>query len=609
MRALLLLAALCATSVAKESTFEAESSPLPRLASVSSPPPPPLPSPAALQPSRPSQTSATHPLTVLTEYQTFDEDVDAEGVRRAVSAALATLSRAVHLPGPEPLPLLLPRPCAVLQQWSSGNRNTKSGRSECIKARRCRSNASVLVAPDAAPHAQASPIKQTCLQAQHNVSLFEPVRVCTGKKPGDCISDGVATPVLADLVLYVTATSRQDSGMVFCGSTTLQPDGAPVSIMAAAGGACEVDERGRPVAGAINICPARAASLKNGSATARDGLVSDILHEMLHVLAFSEGLFPSFKNVTAIGPGGGGGLVVRSPAVLAVARAHFNCSSLAAVPLETEGGEGTRSTHWKMRALNGELMTGTVISGQRPVLSNFTLAFLDDTGHYVPQWSAAAPLSWGSGAGCSFVTADSCAGIDDAARARFFCTPPPQRGGSQTRDADARARCTHDRLAVGTCSRLPLTPAAESCFIVAPYSNWVCRDDSLNDADRKRWGYSFSPSSRCIAGGTTPWSKVEANLQYTQDGAMAGCFSMRCTEGRVFVRLGSVEVPCPAGGNVTLRDIRGDLRFKAGELGPCPATVCPSLACPDNCSGHGDCVRGRCACWPGWVSENCGQSQ
>ena len=149
MRALLLLAALWAT-VAKESTFEAESSPPPRLASVSSPPPPPSPSPAALQPSRPSQTSATHPLTVLTEYQTFDEDVDAEGVRRAVSAALATLSRAVHLPGPEPLPLLLPRPCAVLQQWSSGNRNTKSGRSECIKARRCRSNTSV-VAPDAAP--------------------------------------------------------------------------------------------------------------------------------------------------------------------------------------------------------------------------------------------------------------------------------------------------------------------------------------------------------------------------------------------------------------------------------------------------------------------------
>ncbi len=246
------------------------------------------------------------------------------------------------------------------------------------------------------------------------------------------------------------------------------------------------------------------------------------------------------------------------------------------------------------------------------MLSNFTLAFLDDTGWYFTNHTAAAPLSWGANAGCSFVTADSCTAIEGDARARFFCTPPPLRGGMAPAAA-ARSQCTPDRLAVGVCSRLPLTPASEACFIVAPYSNWVCRDEGLNDADRARWGYSFGPAARCLAGGATPWSRVDqqGRLQYTQESATAGCFLHRCdAQGRVLVSLDRSEVPCPEGANVTLRDLKG-LRFKAGQLGPCPsaAEVCPSLACPKDCSASGDCIGGRCVCWPGWAGTDCSVQQ
>lgn len=397
-----------------------------------------------------------------------------------------------------------------------------------------------------------------CLQARHNASLFEALVLCSGRRPGDCFQAAPAgVPLNADLVLYVTA---KNGGVAGCGAGAATRVGSS-AVLAAAGGACETDKvSGRPVAGAVNLCPARLAALTasaSASAASADQVVSDLLHELMHVLAFSEGLYASFANGSSIAPGPDGGLLVRSPAVLEVARRHFACPTLQGVPLETEGGDGTARTHWKLRQLNGELMVGTVITGQRPVLSNFTLALLQDSGWYSPQFNASAPLGWGAGAGCAFVTAKTCAEVGTAG-AKFFCNAT--RGRNATA---AGVACTRDYGAVGTCNLLPLTRPEAACFAVQPFSNWVCRDAALATDERQRWGYAFGPSSRCLPGGSVPWSRVDAStggrLLFTQDTALPACFRMRCNStGALLVSLGpGTELACPEGKLISLSAVRG----------------------------------------------------
>ena len=502
----------------------------------------------------PAAQPATHPLTVHVEYQQLDAGVDGVELIWCVKTALAMLASAVHLPGAAAQPLLLPRPCAVERTWPSG-------KVECVQ------------------EAQAG----MCLQAQHNASLFH--------RPPE---------VVADAVLYVTATAASDGGLVGCGrpgSAAATTTGVPPGTLAAAGGACLVDgNTGRPVAGAVNVCPDRLLAVRGASAFSRDALVLDVVHELLHVLAFSEGLYTSFKHAVTRA---GGRALVTSPAVLAVARQHFNCPALSGVPLEDNGGEGTANTHWEMRALNGELMVGTVVAGQRPALSNFTLALLEDSGWYAPQYSAATPLTWGAAAGCDFA---------EAALARKPCPETPPSRFLCAPAAGETATCTHDSLAVGTCARLPLTSIDEQCFAVLPYSNWVCRDSTLadDDNDRSQWGYAFGPGARCVAGGRQPWSRRVGSLVYTMSEPSAGCFRLDCPAGahQPSVSVAGAQLSCPADSTVNLdRALRG----WTGQLGPCPAAnLCTSLACPGDCSGSGECVGGgRCLCWPGWQGTNC----
>lgn len=252
--------------------------------------------------------------------------------------------------------------------------------------------------------------------------------------------------------------------------------------------------------------------------------------------------------------------MVSSPAVLSVARQHFACPTLSGVPLEMEGGSGTARTHWRLRTLNGELMTGTVVTGQRPRLSNFTLAFLKDTAWYEPQFAAAESLAWGAGAGCDFVTAASCAElVQKNGSSSFFCTPHANRSNSA---------CTSDNLAVGACSPLPLTRPDEKCFAVAPYSNWLCRDAALETADRNMWGYRFGAGSRCLPAGSAPWSRTDksGSVLLTQQDVVPGCFAMSCNaSGALFVSIDDALVACPQGKLVDLSSVKG-------------ATVCCALA-------------------------------
>ncbi|EPB80257.1 hypothetical protein ANCCEY_00659 [Ancylostoma ceylanicum] len=73
-----------------------------------------------------------------------------------------------------------------------------------------------------------------------------------------------------------------------------------------------------------------------------------------------------------------------TPRVREEARQHFACDLLEGAELENQGGDGTALTHWEKRVFENEAMTGT--HTQNPVYSRLTLALLEDSGWYKPNY-------------------------------------------------------------------------------------------------------------------------------------------------------------------------------------------------------------------------------
>ena len=226
-----------------------------------------------------------------------------------------------------------------------------------------------------------------CGEATVADAHFGAARACTTCVGPDCADassecDASAAGAGAnetDFLLYVTATQTERC----------------VAGSAAYAGRCFVDQRDRPIAGALNLCP---ESLAHASDDERRVIV---LHELAHALGFSAASIAYFRHANGTvrtardacgapalatiaacpdgttdrtvrwpadslalseGPRGGGAPVARlvTPAVRAAARRHFACDALAGAELEnqpsTEAGSGTRwGSHWEERAHNEEV--------------------------------------------------------------------------------------------------------------------------------------------------------------------------------------------------------------------------------------------------------------
>ena len=85
-----------------------------------------------------------------------------------------------------------------------------------------------------------------------------------------------------------------------------------------------------------------------------------------------------------------------------VARKYYNCSSLSNLPLMAENplGASQRGSHWETRIMNDEFMS----YGENSLVSAFTLAMMEDLGHYLGNYSNAQCMYWGLNQGCDFVS-------------------------------------------------------------------------------------------------------------------------------------------------------------------------------------------------------------
>jgi len=186
--------------------------------------------------------------------------------------------------------------------------------------------------------------------------------------PNSCFGEGPAiNELIDDLVIFASVASIDGPG----------------GVLGRAGNCARRNGTNLPYLGLMTF---DVTDLPNYEATGR--LEALVLHEMGHVLGI--GTLWELKQLIQ-GSGGTDPTFNGAQGLLAWPQLGLSYTG-ALVPVENEGGSGTRDSHWRETILDGELMTG-YIEGQGVAmpLSVLTAASLIDLGYQV-NLSAADPF-------------------------------------------------------------------------------------------------------------------------------------------------------------------------------------------------------------------------
>ena len=153
----------------------------------------------------------------------------------------------------------------------------------------------------------------------------------------------------------------------------------------------------RPMAGVVLINKDLSLSKKDFEHYMKNLL----FHEITHVLGFhpliieKKGLYykETIDNEERI--------FINSQNVLKKAKIHFGCDSIKGLRLENQGGQGTIGSHWESRYMLGDYMISS--DYQEVVISDITLALLEDTGFYKINYYTGGLFRYGKNQGCAFL--------------------------------------------------------------------------------------------------------------------------------------------------------------------------------------------------------------
>ena len=141
-----------------------------------------------------------------------------------------------------------------------------------------------------------------------------------------------------------------------------------------------------------------------------------IFHEFFHILGFNTIFFNQivYDNNFAY---------LNSPKLLEKAKIHFGCDNIKGIRLEDQGETGTIGSHWDARYLQGELMIGEDYT--EVVLSDMTLAFLEDLGYYQVNYFTGGLFRFGKNQGCAFLN-KKCVYNEGTLFSNEFCVKPSE---------------------------------------------------------------------------------------------------------------------------------------------------------------------------------------
>jgi hypothetical protein len=325
--------------------------------------------------------------------------------------------------------------------------------------------------------------------------------------------------------------------------------------------------------------------IANGDPVKHEQNMMTILHEFIHTLGFSTYNYKYFLDtngktrsghIKSVSIGGSTRTVLDLPPLTSRLRSHFGCSTLPGAVMENGGGDATASSHFERKFFVYEAMTSGSIIGRR--ISEFSLALLEGSGWYIPNYEYADPYFFGKGQGCTFVT-----GTCSASKFDEYCTgssrgcAPTGRGGGY---------CQSDSLSDG-------------CRYHSPNQDFDCEDPNSDDSARlpSLQVFGRGVGSRCFSGTLNSKSSTSAT---------SFCFKYTCSGSgsstKLEVSVGSTKVACTQEGTKTVSGYYGSINC------PDPQTFCEGPGkkyCPRNCMGRGTCVNGTCECRSGYKGTDC----
>ena len=92
---------------------------------------------------------------------------------------------------------------------------------------------------------------------------------------------------------------------------------------------------------------------------------------------------------------------IKTEKVLEIAKKYYNCSNIEGIPLENQNNNSVAL--WESRILLGDIMSSYKYNYHADqVISEFTLALLEDSGWYKANYYTGGLMRFGKNKGCEF---------------------------------------------------------------------------------------------------------------------------------------------------------------------------------------------------------------
>jgi len=328
--------------------------------------------------------------------------------------------------------------------------------------------------------------------------------------------------------------------------------------------------------------------IANGDLLVHERNMYVMIHEMIHNLGFSYYNYKTFldengntrtNHIKTVNIAGNTRNVLDLPPLTQRLRNYFGCSTLQGAVMENSGGSTTSSSHFERKFFVYETMSSGAILGGK--VSEFTLALLEGSGWYIPDYNYAEHYFFGKGQGCSFITgqcSSSSTAFDEFCVGNYRGCAASGRGGGY---------CSSDSIADG-------------CRFYYPDDDYNCENPDAADYSRlpSLQVFGRESGSKCFSG--------TLNTRQSTNGATSFCFKYNCIENesstQLEVQVGNTKVTCTQEGTKSMDGYYGTINC------PDPVTFCSTIGkktCPLNCAGRGTCVDGACQCDSGYKGIDC----
>ena len=164
------------------------------------------------------------------------------------------------------------------------------------------------------------------------------------------------------------------------------------------------NETKRVIVSILNI----PANYLNNPSISQYEIETSLLHEITHILGFHNESYQYFpggiNNVTKkiVDSNSKNRYFIITPTVVNLAKEYYGCESLTGLELENQENLNFPSSHWKARILLGEYMNLEQYTPEI-VISDFTLALLEDSGWYKVNYYTGGLMRFGKNKGCNFL--------------------------------------------------------------------------------------------------------------------------------------------------------------------------------------------------------------